>query len=368
MIIYDSILLQQLKGKYPRSYLNKLITRQSAATVEFLSQLQIMFDKLPKCKETNEIYERLRNPERIVFWTAATELYFIDFFSNRLGFTCKIHPPINKRSTRPEFFAERDGIKVLVEVKTLFEEKSEIQSSEMLDRIVERLKELIPGTYSVHIIVQSSGLLPPNFKSSFVVRQVVTFVNKFMEGKNKESSRHFKVDNIEIEAYVIRTDGKNKPSFGWTTGESFVYSAERIQKAIKKKLNKYGRLDIPSVIVVDSQDFVKVGRESVDRALFGNEQITIPFERISGKPPLDKSKITRDKTGLLRPNIHTRLSAIIFHRFRFFDSGDKREIYIYHNPYAKHTVTSLFNGLPQFIPVKTSKNSGYMKWINLPKE
>lgn len=353
-----------VKGFPQDSYIKQIWDTKFPANRKFIKDILSQLANVPK-EHLHEFLQRLQAKKKGEFWTATAELFFISYFTSK-KYSIEVHPKLKDVKTRPEMKLIGQESEFILEVKTLFEEESDQNTYRTLDNIVASAKRKINNDLPYHISIHVNSDLPANYKYSSVVKKIVDLVDQY---KNKNQPGRERLKDIEIEGVrfniTINQIDSRGLSFGFGRDQS-INSQAKIKKIIRDKVLKYGKLNLPFVLVIDSKDFTKFGRHQIENALFGLQTISWKINTIDGSPVRNEPSITsRDNSGILKYNRLTRLSVIVYHSFSLSDSGNIHTIRVYLNPYASYPLgQKVFLGYPQFVSVETGNGNGYLKWID----
>jgi hypothetical protein len=136
----------------------------------------------------------------------------------------------------------------------------------------------------------------------------------------------------------------------------FVDSSGPIKAAITKKGGRYGDLDLPYVVAVNTLDESIVDQIDVMNALFGEEQYVITF----GPDGPDEHQVSRAPNGVWTSRSgprYTRISAVLLGVRILPFTVASANLWLIHNPWAQRPYSSVLTCLPQGVP-----QSGHMEW------
>lgn len=348
------------------AYIRQVWERTYPANKELVNQI---FQNLGSLKPTDqrEFLKKLNSNSSEVFWTSVAELYFANFLHKK-KYSVELHPNIKGRTTHPEMKAisKDKSTNFYLEVKTFFEEDTDRITWRVLNNIVESAKRKVDNSLPYHISIYAKDKPPANIKYSSVVKRIQKLVSDY-KANNKngpERTLEIVIDNTRFTVWITNIKSSTL-SFGVGNGGS-VNTVNQIRRAIKNKSQKYGKLKKPFVLVLDSKDATKFGTHQIENALFGLQIITWKINPLDGSPTQNEPSVaSRDNSGILKPKKFTRLSAVIYHDLRLFDTGNIHTLKVYHNPFAELPLEKeVFKGYPQYIAIETSPGKGYMKWID----
>ena len=359
----NTLTLKKFTSDFPNnSYIKQVWATKYPANKELVKEVYSSLQCVPE-KRLPEVISRLHAKKNIDFWTVSVELYFLKYFAKK--FKPTIHPKVEGTRRRPEMKLKAKDYEFTVEVRTLFEEDSDRITNQILYKITESVKSKMDDKLPYHVSIHTREDLQANYKYSDVAKHICRSLTDFQKKKNQTRTREKDMEINGVKFNITISPIGSGLSFGYGRSIS-IDSQNKIQKVIKNKSLKYGKISSPFVIVIDSKDSSKFGRYQIENALFGRQVISWKVSTLDGSPVGDEQPIaSRDNSGILKYDKFTRISAIVYHELRLFDAGNRHIIRVYHNPYASNPLSQdVFSGIPQFIPVMTSENSGHLEWIN----
>jgi hypothetical protein len=137
----------------------------------------------------------------------------------------------------------------------------------------------------------------------------------------------------------------------------FVDASSPIRDAIVGKAGRYGELDLPYVIAVNSLDDNSVDRIDMMDALFGKETYVLAIGR-SGA--MGQPEMTREPNGVWTSRsgpTYTRVSAVLLAISVMPWTIGRAGVFLIHNPWAQRPYDSELTRLPQGVP-----REGLMHW------
>lgn len=276
------------------------------------------FEKYPN-EEKNELKTRFRNS----FSSAFFELFIHALFTAE-GFTLIPHPQLPKSSKRPDFLAVGHNLEFYIEAKEVTD-KSDLERAE--DNRLNNFYDKINTINSPNFFIRFKELLlkntnSPNSKKIFQFLEKE--INKFdpdiqtekleRTGLNGTDSIYYEDEEVKLEITLIPKSEKIRGKEGILPIGMYPFSSswggadESIKKAIEKKAKKYGTLDKPYLICINSISEKTTDDYAVMNALFGSLQFTF-----STNPEDRDEKVSRAFDGLFTNSKEpkfTRVSGI----------------------------------------------------------
>lgn len=275
---------------------------------------------------------------------ALTELYVYNVLLTH-GYTAIPHPEVSGTSSRPDFLVKRDGVEEFyVEVATIHG----TPEKKRFDKFDASIKEAINSINSPLFLVsyehkKFSVHQPPSIGS--IRRDIEIKINDAIENgtdcfewlwEKSGWSIEFTITRVSEEAGCRRDSSSNVLGMVMYPAR-WISLAKAINSRVKKKLNSYGRLSLPLIVVVNIiGDSIFCDDSTIMECLFGEEQITAikrPDESICYRNG-------RSGSGLFvhpaKGVIHTRLSALMVLRGLMTPVLNKNIATIWHHPKALH--------------------------------
>lgn len=223
----------------------------------------------------------LKNRFKKEFDSAFYELFLHQFFQ-KLGFTITIHPTLQHSSKHPDFLIKRDELEIYIEARVLtgksaLEKADDRKVNEFYDNLnkirtdnyILQVEELVfftkqqPSTKEVIIYIENQlkSLDPDNISciDNLDALPCIQYSN---------SDFSIKVKPIPM---VETARGKKKRPIGMYPYVSFMDGGEEsLKDAIENKAKRYGKLDKPYLVCVNSLDYKTSSKEDVDNAVWGS--------------------------------------------------------------------------------------------------
>lgn len=284
--------------------------------------LNSWFDNYPQ-DEKFEFEKRFRKE----FSSSLYELFIHELFTKQ-GFILESHPTVENSSKRPDFLAKGKGIEFYIEVK---EATDKTDTKRALENKTNQIYDIINQTDSPNFWLQIEKL---NFKTEQqpsakkVVRYLESMLpehNPDLVSDNLETLGISGIPSISFEdeklSMIIKLIPKPKEirgkeglrPIGMYPSEWFVGgSDDSIKSALSKKASRYGKLDKPFLICINSKSFRGTDNYDVMDALFGSTSISY-----STDPNNRNERIGRGMNGFFKDSSgpkYTKVSAVMINR------------------------------------------------------
>ncbi|MCL5247576.1 hypothetical protein M4I21_17270 [Cellulophaga sp. 20_2_10] len=284
--------------------------------------LNAWFDNYPQ-DEKPEFKKRFRKE----FSSSLYELFIHELFTKQ-GFTLESHPILKNSSNRPDFLARGNGIEFYIEVK---EATDKTDSERALENKTNQIYDIVNQTDSPNFFLQIEKL---NFKTE--QQPSAKKVVRYLESKLPEHNPDLVLDNlstlgikgipsISFEdqnlSMVIKLMPKSKEirgkkgirPIGMFPSEGFIGGADdSIKSALQKKATRYGELDKPFLICINSKSHRGTDNYDVMDSLFGSTSVSY-----STDPNNKDERIERSMNGFFKDNSgpkYTKVSAVMINR------------------------------------------------------
>ena len=205
-----------------------------------------LLDDVPEPHMSNwkkRIESKLDHP----YFSTYLEIYLHHFFKER-GWEIEIEPDLPYTTHKPDFRLRRDGSEIIVEAKTLLDSEEAAQQDTRLMSLADGLSRKLNRTVSIHPLIDLPHNLPYKRIASGIKTKAsdVKLAQEFLVEGEHEGYPY------KLEVSVILED---KPTpyagVGATDGQAQDEDTGlRMRKAIIKKAGKYGKREIPLVIMV----------------------------------------------------------------------------------------------------------------------
>jgi hypothetical protein len=319
--------------------------------------LQSWFGRYPET-EQEELAARFRSD----FDSAFFELFLHELLL-RLGLEVVPHPSLdNQVATRPDFGFRGETSAAYLEARVARDEADEDRNKrKVLGTIYDQINGLPIPDYFLRIV--DLELISGNQPSvRRLGRELVTWLDTLDYGAllrrqpNLESLDELptwtyadEAVRVEISASPVsesrRGASDHRPIGIYPFESRWGGSEASLRRALERKGTKFGRLDSPFIIAVNSLSSWGFDRIDHMQALFGTEQILV--ERDAPEP-----QMVRAPNGFwYGPNgsQHTRVSGVLFCQVGPWNVHSAN-LRLYHNPWAQYVYEGELTRLPQAIP------------------
>ena len=233
--------------------------------------------------------KELKNSFKKSFDDCFFELFLFQLFQN-LGFKIIVHPNLKNSSKRPDFLVSRDNLELYVEAKIV---KDKSKKEEGLERKINKF-------YDDFSRIKIKGFLlcidefvvktkqQPNSKAA--LRHIENELKNIDPEKLIKDFENNGFDRIPIIKFededlkitvkpmpVIPSAGtkENKRPIGIYPGEIFWGGGEEsMRESINFKAKKYGELDKPFIVCINSLNFKTSGKIDIEDAIWGSQAIS----------------------------------------------------------------------------------------------
>ena len=226
------------------------------------------------------------------FYSAFYELFLYELFS-KLGYEITIHPNLPSSPKRPDFLICRDGLEIYVEAKVVTNKTDEQEAFERKrNEFYDNLNKLDSGDFLLY--VERFDILTkkqPGTKGIIAyIEQELNKINPDMVSKDIKENGIGKLPVIEYNNGDIHVVVKpipvtpsarkvKKRPIGIYPVETFLGGGEEaLRNSIGKKAKKYGKLDKPFIICLNSLDVRMSGKTDVDNAIWGSPALSYPID------------------------------------------------------------------------------------------
>ncbi|GGX10135.1 hypothetical protein [Aquimarina muelleri] len=284
--------------------------------------LNSWFDNYPQ-DEKSEFKKRFRKE----FSSSLYELFIHELFTKQ-GFKLESHPILKNSSNRPDFLAKKNGFEFYIEVK---EATDKTDAERTLENKTNQIYDIVNQTDSPNFWLQIEKL---NFKTD--QQPSAKKVVRYLESKLPEYNPDFVLENlntlgvngipfISFEdqnlSMIIKLVPKSKEirgkkglrPIGILPAEGFTGGADdSIKSALSKKATKYGELDKPFLICINSKSHRGTDNYDVMDSLFGSTSVSY-----STDPDNKDERIERGLNGFFKDSSgpkYTKVSAVMINR------------------------------------------------------
>ncbi len=277
------------------------------------------FDNYPK-EDQISLKDHFKNDFQAAFF----ELFIHELFKNQ-GFKLKPHPKVEGTTKKPDFLVNGESDDFYIEVKHASDLSEQDNSHEKRKALLyDEINKIESPDFFLHIrdLTIKTNQQPSAKKVIQVINnellrhnhdKVTEIVNKY--GLDHTPRINFEDDKIDIEISLIPKSPESRGKIGTRPigiypGEfSWGGAEDAIKKAIENKATRYGNLNLPYLICINSTSRKWTDDEDVMNALFGSLQVTVSTD-LSNK----KEKWSRAYDGVFldtRGPKFTRVSGIL---------------------------------------------------------
>ena len=303
------------------AYLNR--SAHSDAT-EIRSRVESWFGGFPD-KARGDVRGRFRANDDHAHRGAIFEL-FIHELLTRLDCTVEVHPEMPSTETRPDFFVRHKDQCCYVEATVIDPKESPFARNTLEEDAVAKINELSSPHF--YIFAKVSGKLSKPLSREKVTRPFAELLDAHdpdeiqrlidREGSFAASSQTIKCGSWSLQGWLEpiapgkRGDDRSRTLVIGPARTEAHDSSTSVQRAVRKKAGKYGRLDAQLVLAANARDpfFDKIAEME---ALFGNERVTYFEERPDLPPKLGRKPDGVWIQGGFQPR-YTRLAAVLVFR------------------------------------------------------
>lgn len=243
------------------------------------------FDNYPSSEQI-ELKRRFKTE----FDSAFYELFLHELFSKQ-GFKLQVHPILPDTTNRPDFLVSKDNFEFYLEAKVATDVSNEEKSiKNKRDTVIDELNKINSPNFWLmpEEIIFKSNRQPSLKKAIKDIEKQLELFDVDEVTREFESSNYlvlpkimYKDSDLEI-IFFIAPKSPNKrnelnvrpiasePIFSFIGG-----SQESIKSAIKEKVSRYGNVDKPYIICVNSLSLKGTENNDVYNALFGYGNLPI---------------------------------------------------------------------------------------------
>ncbi|WP_460982324.1 hypothetical protein [Spirosoma fluminis] len=245
-------------------------------------------------EKLNEWYNRfpesgkrqLKGDFKSQFDSAFFELFVHELFF-RQGFTLLVHPTISNSTKNPDFLAKKGSLEIYLEARVSHDKSKEEKLLESRQDVIQDALNSIDskryGIKVIEIIFLSSRQAR--------LRKIRDHFQKIIDEHAKSYASNKNTNTYWPEKYITYNDEDIRVSISLgevdfdltrpiisSLGGSYVGGSDQaIRDAIKAKAYRYGTLDKPYIICINSLSIKQTYTEDVYDALFGSKR-SQPFE------------------------------------------------------------------------------------------
>lgn len=278
--------------------------------------LERWFSNIPD-SEKHETKKRFIKSFDSVFY----ELFLFNFFKE-LGYKIIIHPKLENTDKRPDFLISKKGLEIYVEAKVCKDKSNNEESNE---KLIERFYETINKIQSSHFMfrienIQFKTKNQPSTKD--LVKKIKNKISQLDYKKELEKisnnlyttpkfeNLYFENEEIliNIEFLPVKEEaiGKHRRSIGVRPVETFIGGTEEsIRDSILTKAKRYGKLDKPYLICINTLSIKSLSIYCIDNAIWGSLAFSC-----STDPNHRNEKLIRIDDGVFYNNGSERITNV----------------------------------------------------------
>ncbi|MEN2283283.1 hypothetical protein AAGF08_14150 [Algoriphagus sp. SE2] len=267
----------------------------------------------------NDHQKELKNSFVKNFDDCFYELFLYKLFKE-LGFEIEIHPTLPKSTKRPDFLIQKNEQEIYVEAKIV---KNKSNEQEALDRKINEFYDSLSKIDSKGFLLQIDTLIikgnnQPSTKKliQFVEREIQKLdpdvITTQLQDKGTESIPVIEVNDDQLHLIIkpmpviaAARNKKKRPIDVYPIETFWGAGEESLKESISKKAKRYGELDKPFIVCVNSLDMRTSGTIDIENAIWGS--IAISW---STDPNNHDEKWIRKKDGLFLDEKGPRLENL----------------------------------------------------------
>jgi hypothetical protein len=313
---------QRTDNSYANHFYNKYDfydSRSLPFAIQIRKVLNQWFAKYPK-SEKRDLKKRFMKE----FYSAFFELFIHELFL-RQGFLLEVHPNVPGSNKKPDFLVKGNEMEFYLEAKVATDKTNSERSIE------NRIKQLYDSLNTIeslnfYICIRELELKSENQPSAKKIKRYLeSEFNKYdpdevdnkikIHGPDSLDTITYEDQNIKLSATFIPRSKqlrgkKDVKSIGMYPFQTFKESVENsIKTAVEKKATRYGELDKPYLICINSISEKGLGYEDIMNSFFGSLQVTY-----SSNPKNNDLHYTRALDGMFLNSygqMYTRVSAVL---------------------------------------------------------
>jgi hypothetical protein len=217
------------------------------------------------------------------------ELFLFHLFE-KLDFQVKVHPKLTNSSRRPDFLIKRNNLEIYIEAKVV---KDKTKEEEALERKINQFYDDFSKIKLKGFLLSIDEFIIKTKKqpsTRHAVNYIESEVSKIDPDVLIQECESFGFERIPIIEYenddlhiIVRPmptiptarDKKNIRPIGIYPGDSFWGGGEEsLRDSICSKAKRYGQLDKPFIVCIDSLDIKTQGLIDVENAIWGSQAIS----------------------------------------------------------------------------------------------
>jgi hypothetical protein len=312
----------------PASHTDKTFDFLDRSAKEEVSEMRKLlnswFNRYPK-EDKKDLKSRFAGE----FSPAFYELFIHELFSQQ-GFQLSVHPKVPGTRKQPDFLASKDGFEFYIEAKEATDKTdSERSNDNKMGGVYNELNKIKSPNFLLQIdelLLKSNN--QPSLKNArgSIEGKLKSFdpdeVTKDLNEKGFDNLPTIKYENNDMKIVVtiipkppeIRGNPEIRPIGVYPGNFSWGGADESIKSAIEKKANRYGKLNKPFLVCINSTSHRGIAEMDIRNALWGTLAVTW-----STNPANRDERLERGRDGIFY-NTHgpqfTRMSGVLFTNVR----------------------------------------------------
>lgn len=288
----------------------------------------------------------LKNSFRKKFDDCFYELFLHQLFT-KLGFDIQIHPELPNTSKKPDFLLKKGDLEFYVEAKIV---KNKSHQQEAVDRKINEFYDNLSKLDTINFLLDIDEFILKSEKQPST-KGLIKRIEEELEGLDSElvmekitaggfeSIPAIKIENDDVllrikPIPVINSPRDKKRPIGIYPTESFLGGGEEsLKDSIFMKAKRYGKLNKPFLVCVNSLDIKTFGTDAIENAIWGSLAISW-----STNPVNRDKKLIRKRDGVFLgekgPNLKN-LSGVLVTKV-FAQNIPKANYWLYKHPFSEN--------------------------------
>lgn len=288
----------------------------------------------------------LKNSFRKKFDDCFYELFLHQLFT-KLGFDIQIHPELPNTSKKPDFLLKKGDLEFYVEAKIV---KNKSHQQEAVDRKINEFYDNLSKLDTKNFLLDIDEFILKSEKQPST-KGLIKRIEEELEGLDSElvmekitaggfeSIPAIKIENDDVllrikPIPVINSPRDKKRPIGIYPTESFLGGGEEsLKDSIFMKAKRYGKLNKPFLVCVNSLDIKTFGTDAIENAIWGSLAISW-----STNPVNRDKKLIRKRDGVFLgekgPNLKN-LSGVLVTKV-FAQNIPKANYWLYKHPFSEN--------------------------------
>lgn len=288
----------------------------------------------------------LKNSFRKKFDDCFYELFLHQLFT-KLGFDIQIHPELPNTSKKPDFLLKKGDLEFYVEAKIV---KNKSHQQEAVDRKINEFYDNLSKLDTKNFLLDIDEFILKSEKQPST-KGLIKRIEEELEGLDSElvmekvtaggfeSIPAIKIENDDVllrikPIPVINSPRDKKRPIGIYPTESFLGGGEEsLKDSVFMKAKRYGKLNKPFLVCVNSLDIKTFGTDAIENAIWGSLAISW-----STNPVNRDKKLIRKRDGVFLgekgPNLKN-LSGVLVTKV-FAHNIPKANYWLYKHPFSEN--------------------------------